>query len=162
MASLTSLLARATNRLVIIIQDDADLVHQANLLLIVPFELPAIADRSHIAVGGGQDGAGQRSVDVREERHDVLCRNSLSLGYCRRGAHLGRWVEKRGHSNWRGVRGNERLSRAVLRTEYNNALNWWANTWGVARNRSSGEGWQNRSFPTDSEDMDTGINQVQG
>jgi hypothetical protein len=80
---LTRLLACTADGLVICVQDDADFVHQANLLLIVPLEIPAIAGR---LCGGGKHGASQGGIDVRKQRRHVLCRDRLS--YCRRRTHL--------------------------------------------------------------------------
>lgn len=81
---LTGLLASAANRLVILIQDDAHLVHQTNLLLIVALQLAAVARRRLGA--GGENIAGQGGVDVGEKRGDVFRRDLLSSS---RGAHIG-------------------------------------------------------------------------
>lgn len=58
----TDFLAEVSNWLVVLVEDDADLVHEADLLLIVPLKC----------------GAG--GIDVREESEDVVRRDGLNLG----------------------------------------------------------------------------------
>lgn len=65
--ALTDLLAQVPNRLVILVKDDADLVHEPDLLLIVAIQFC---------------GA---SVDIGEQLQDILCCDG-----CSRCSHRGR------------------------------------------------------------------------
>lgn len=69
---LTGLLAGTANGFVVLIQDDAHLVHQADLFFIVTGEIVAVASRG---CGRRKDLAGQGSVDIREEGRDIVGRN---------------------------------------------------------------------------------------
>ncbi len=67
----TNLLAEVSNGLVILIEDNADLIHQSNLFFIVTVKL-----------------CGAR-IDVWEKSQNAFSRNRLSLSDSRRGRHLG-------------------------------------------------------------------------
>ena len=69
----TCLLAGTPNRLIIIIQDNTHLIHQSHLLLVVSLEFCAPSRRTR---RGGVDFAGQRGVDLGEERVDIVRRDA--------------------------------------------------------------------------------------
>lgn len=69
----TDFLARASNWLVIFIQDDADLVHQADLLFIVAFEVVVLGSRCCC-------GGGQTSVYLGKQAQNVVSSDCLRLG----------------------------------------------------------------------------------
>lgn len=58
----TDLLAEVSNWFIVLVQDDADLVHEADLLLIVPLK------------------CGTGGIDIGEEAEDVVCRDGFDLG----------------------------------------------------------------------------------
>lgn len=70
----TCLLAGTPNRLIIIIQDNAHFIHQSHLFLIVSLEFCTPSRRT--CRRGGVDFAGQRGVDLGEERVDIVCRDA--------------------------------------------------------------------------------------
>lgn len=67
---LTGLLAGTANRPIIVVQHNANLVHQTDLLLIVALQFSALVGIA--AVGGGENVASQRSIDVGEESRHVI------------------------------------------------------------------------------------------
>ena len=85
-ADLTDFLAGTSDRLVIIIQNDAYFIHQTDLLLVVTCQLAA-ASGGGIAVGFGEDFASQRSIDLWEENSNIFRRNSRGFGSCSSCAH---------------------------------------------------------------------------
>lgn len=69
----TDFLARASDWLVIFIQDDADFVHEADLLFIVAFEVVVLGSRCCC-------GGGQMSVYLGKQAQNVVSSNCLRLG----------------------------------------------------------------------------------
>jgi hypothetical protein len=67
----TNFLAGATNGEVVLVKDNADLVHEADLLFIVAVEVVVLSGRS---------GIGQGGVDLREETEDVFGGDLRRLG----------------------------------------------------------------------------------
>jgi hypothetical protein len=67
----TNFLAGATNGEIVLVEDNADLVHEADLLFIVAGE---------VVVVGGRSGIGQGGVDLREKAEDVFGSDGLRLG----------------------------------------------------------------------------------
>jgi hypothetical protein len=83
---LTGLLAGAANGTVIVIQDNADLIHQTNLLLVVALEFNPLV--SGVAVGGGEDIPSQRGVDVGEEGGHIVGGDLRRGRNCHSSTHL--------------------------------------------------------------------------
>lgn len=86
---MASLLACTANGLVVLIHDDAHLVHQADLFLIVPGEVAAVARGGG---GGWKDFAGQRGVDLGEEGRDVVGSDAFRSRHGGCSAHYARIV----------------------------------------------------------------------
>ena len=117
--ALTNLLAEVSDRLVILVEDNAHLVHQSNLFFIVTIELC---------------GAG---IDVGEESQNALGRDGLGLSDCSSGRHcrweglpfmcLGKYltaINTSGRTVWKGwprdqVRENERLDPCLVGSAFN-------------------------------------------
>ena len=76
------LLAGATDGRIVLVQDDADLLHQPDLLLIVSFKV-TVPGRSGLCLRS------ELSVDLGEEAKDVARVIRLSLRYGGSGAHIG-------------------------------------------------------------------------
>lgn len=66
----TNFLAGAANGEVVVVEDNADLVHETDLLLIIADE---------IVVVGGRSGAGQRGVDLGKQAEDIFGRDLWRL-----------------------------------------------------------------------------------
>lgn len=71
----TGLLAARRNRLVVCVHDDAHLVHQLDLVLVVAVEFSAHSSRA---------GAAELSIDIREQRRNVCRRDGLRYTGCSR------------------------------------------------------------------------------
>jgi hypothetical protein len=91
--NLTGFLAGTANRTVVVIQDDADFVHQANLLLVVALEFSPFV--SGAIVGGGEDITSQGGVDFGEKSSDIFGGDLRRSRNCHRSAHLEIAFEKR-------------------------------------------------------------------
>ena len=85
-SQLTGLLAGTPDRLVIVIQHNANLIHQAHLLLIITLKLDPLPRTG--AIGGGKNVAGERSVDVGEKSGDIVRRDLRRTGDGHRSAHF--------------------------------------------------------------------------
>jgi hypothetical protein len=66
----TNFLAGATNGEIVLVKDNANLVHEADLFLIVAVEVVVVCGRS---------GIGQGGVDLREKAEDVFGGDGLGL-----------------------------------------------------------------------------------
>jgi hypothetical protein len=76
-----NLLAGAANRYIVLVQDNAHLVHQTNLLFIVTSEITVLGGRG-LCLGG------ELGIDLGEEAQDVVCVLGLSLGGGSGGTHV--------------------------------------------------------------------------
>lgn len=83
---LTGPLASAANWPIIVVQDNADLLHQADLLLVIARKFSPFTDT--VAVGGGENIAGQRSIDVGKESGHIVCRDLRRSSHSCSSAHL--------------------------------------------------------------------------
>ena len=84
----TCLLAGASNRLIILVQHNTHLLHQADLFLIVPREVGAFPLSGVAGIRRGENLARQGGVDVGEESGDVLRRDPRGSRLCGGGTHL--------------------------------------------------------------------------
>lgn len=83
----TNFLAGATNGEIILVENDADLIHETNLLLVVAHEVVVLSGRS---------GAGQGGVDLGKQAQDIFGGDLGRRGSDSGGsgsAHLGRQVD---------------------------------------------------------------------
>jgi hypothetical protein len=66
----TNFFAGATDGEIVLVENNTDLVHEADLLFIVAVE---------VIVAGGRSGIGQGGVDLREKAEDILGSDGLRL-----------------------------------------------------------------------------------
>lgn len=86
----TDLLAGASNWPVIVIQNNADLIHQTDLLFIVTLKLAAARS---VCLACGEDFTGERGIDLGEESGNVVRRDLRRTCDCRGCAHFGQKIE---------------------------------------------------------------------
>lgn len=82
----TELLAGASNWPVIVIQNNADLIHQTDLLFIVTLKLAAGCS---VCLACGEDFTGERCIDLGEETGNIVRRNLRRACDCSGCAHFG-------------------------------------------------------------------------